>query len=70
MDAVIGVLHLTSEACVRALVYYSPVVKQAEAVHTRLQLLAPSERKRFEDEVCKGCKSVKGKRVREWLGGN
>jgi len=69
VDAVIGVLSMTSEACVRALVYYSPVAKQAEAVHTRLQLLAPSKCKRFEDEVCKGRKGVKGKRVHEWLAG-
>jgi len=70
VDAVLGVLSMTSAACVRALVYYSPVLKQAEAVHTRLQLLAPSERRRFEDEVCKGDKHVKRKRMSEWLGGN
>jgi len=39
-------------------------------VHTRLQHLAPSERKRLEDEVCKGDYTVKGKRMREWLVGN
>ena len=70
VDAVIGVLHLTSEACVRALVYVSLVVDDAPAVHTRLQLLAPSERKRFEDEVCKGRNPAKRKRMREWLAGN
>jgi len=70
VDAVLGVLSMTSANCVGALVYVSPVVGDAEAVHTRLQPLAPSERKRFEVEVCKGHYSVKGKRVREWLGGN
>ena len=70
VDAVLSVLSMTSAACVRALVYYSPVLDAAPAVHTRLQLLAPFERKRFEDEVCKGGYAAKRKRVHEWLGGN
>jgi len=70
VHAVLGVLHLTSAACVRALVYYSPVVNDAPAVHKRLQLAALFERKRFADKVCKGADPVKPKRVREWLDGN
>jgi len=69
VDAVLGVLGLTSAACVRALVYYSSVEDQAEAVYTRLKL-DPDEHKRFEDVVCKGRKPTKRKRVLEWLGAN
>jgi len=68
VDAVLGVLGLTSAACVRAVVYYSPVVDQAEAVYTRL-LLEPPNCKRFEDVVCKGDYATKRKRVHEWLAG-
>jgi len=70
VDAVLGVMSMTSAACVRALVHNPPGLKQAEAVHTRLKLLDQSEHERFEDEVCKGDRPAKRKRVSEWLGVN
>jgi len=69
VDAVLGVLRLTSAACVRALVRKSPVVGDAPAVHKRLQLLDSPKRKHFADEVCKGDDHVKRKRVSGWLAG-
>jgi len=70
VGAVLGVLRLTSEACVRALVYTSPTVDDAPAVHERLQLLdEPSERKHFVDKVCTGTYANKRERVSEWLAG-
>jgi len=67
VDAVLGVLHLTSAGCVCALVHKSPTVSFAEAVHARLQILAPSEHKRFERVVCMGRFQCKRERVRKWL---
>jgi len=69
VGAVLGVLRLTSEACVRALVYKSPTVDDAPAVHERLQLLDSSKRKHFADEVCMGRYANKRQRVSEWLAG-
>jgi len=69
VGAVLGVLHLTSAACVRALVYKSPTVDDAPAVHERLQLLDSPKRKRFADEVCMGTYAAKRQRVSEWLAG-
>jgi len=67
VDAVLGVLHLTSAVCVRALVHKSPTVAMAGAVHAHLQTCNSSEHKHFERGVCVGDFQRKRERVRKWL---
>jgi len=67
VDAVLGVLHFTSAACVRALVHHLPTVAMVGAMHARLQPRYSSEHRRFEREVCVGSFQRKRERVCKWL---